>query len=118
MSGFARGLDDQQIEDLAAFFSGLLATPPSYREERDAGTAASGEALAKRMRCGSCHRPDYGSEAQVPRLASQREGYLLRPLAHYRDKRRLAPNTHMNEVMHGVSDDDIAALAYHLAHLP
>ncbi|HYF09914.1 MAG TPA: c-type cytochrome [Acetobacteraceae bacterium] len=118
MVNSARGLDDQQIEDLAAFFSGLPAAPPPDREERDAGMVAAGEVLAERMRCGSCHRPDYHGEAQVPRLASQREDYLRRTLAQYRDNQRVALDTQMNEVMRGVSDADIAALAHYLAHLP
>ncbi|WP_207540766.1 c-type cytochrome [Sabulicella rubraurantiaca] len=118
MADFVRGLADQQIEDLAAFFSGMPAAPPPYREERDAGTVATGEALAERMRCGSCHRPDYHGEALFPRLASQREDYLRRTLADYRDNRRVAPDTQMNEVMQGVSDADIAALAHYLAQLP
>lgn len=113
-----RGLDDQQIEDIAAFFSGMAAAPPPYREERDAGMAAAGEALAERMLCGSCHRPDYRGEAQFPRLATQREDYLRRALAQFRDERRVSPETPMNEVMRGVSDADIAALAHYLAQLP
>ena len=118
MTEFARGLDDRQIEDLAAFFAGMPAAPPPYREERDAGMAAAGEALAQRMGCASCHRPDYRGEARIPRLASQREDYLRRALAQYRDNRRAALDTQMNEAVRAVSDADIAALAHYLAQLP
>jgi cytochrome c553 len=118
MVSSARGLDDQQINDIATFFSALPAAPPPYREERDARLAAAGEALAERMQCSSCHRPDYHGEAQVPRLASQREDYLRRTLAEYRDRHRVGADMQMNELMRGVPDTDIAALAHYLAQLP
>jgi cytochrome c553 len=118
MPEFARGLTDAQIEDLATWFEGLPAGPAEDATPRDVALAARGEALSARMHCGSCHLPDYRGRAQMPRLAGQREDYLVHALVQYRDNRRVGSDTQMNGIMYGVSDADIAALAHHLAHRP
>lgn len=118
MPEFARGLTDAQVEDLAAWFEGLPPAPAEDAAPRDAALAARGEALAARMHCGSCHLPDYRGRAQMPRLAGQREDYLVHALTQYRDNRRVGSDTQMNGIMYGVSDADIDALAHHLAQAP
>jgi cytochrome c553 len=51
----------------------------------------------------------------MPRLAGQREDYLRSTLVAYRDGTRGGADTTMNDIMQGVSDDDIRALAHFLA---
>ena len=67
------------------------------------------------MNCGVCHLPTYAGRAQIPRVAAQREDYLVHALTQYRDGARRGSDTNMNAVMYGVTDAQIAALAHHLA---
>jgi len=116
MPEFARGLTDQEVEDLAAFYAALPPEPPPDREARDEARAARGRELAAQHRCGICHLPDFRGRNQMPRLAAQREDYLVHALTQYRDNQRVGTDTQMNGVMYGLSDADIAALAHFLAH--
>jgi cytochrome c553 len=115
MPDLAQGLDDGQIEDLAAHFAALPPGPPPDRGEADAARVREGEALAQHLNCGVCHLPNYAGRAQIPRLAGQREDYLIHALAQYRDSARRGSDTNMNAVMYGVTDPQIAALAHYLA---
>ncbi len=115
MTDMAQGLEDGQIEDLAAHYAALPPGPAPDRGEADAARERDGAALSRRMNCGVCHLPTYAGRAQIPRLAGQREEYLVHALAQYRDGTRRGSDTNMNAVMYGVPDADIAALAHYLA---
>mgnify|MGYP002778935477 FL=1 len=115
MMGIAQGLSERDMEDLAAFFAGLAPSPPEDRRIRDPALYERGRALSARMNCGVCHLQDYRGRNQVPRLAAQREEFLARTMAEYRDGRRVGADTQMNGAVFGVSDADLAALAHYLA---
>jgi cytochrome c553 len=115
MPDLAQGLTDPQIEDLAAFYAALPPGAPEDRGPRNAALAERGAALAARLKCGVCHLPDHRGRDQIPRLAGQREDYLLLSLKGYRDGTRRGTDTNMNAVVYGLSNADLAALAHHLA---
>jgi cytochrome c553 len=115
MTAFAAGLPDRDIEDLAAFFSSLPPGPPDDRGPRDAALFAAGQALIGPRHCAVCHLPDFRGRNQVPRLTAQREDFLARTMAEYRDGKRVGADTQMNGAVAGLSDADIAALAHYLA---
>jgi cytochrome c553 len=117
MNAAARGLADPQIEALAAHFAALPAGPSPDRRARDAALAEAGRAASQTMRCAVCHLPSYAGRNQVPRLTGQREDFLARTLAEYRDGRRVGADTTMNGAVQGASDATIAALAHYLAQL-
>jgi cytochrome c553 len=74
-----------------------------------------GDELAKKLRCGVCHLSDFRGQNQMPRLAGQREEYLLSEMRAYRDNKRPGGDTQMSAVLYGVTDADISALAHLLA---
>lgn len=113
MQEFVKGLTDGDIADLAAHYAALRPQPEPGA--RDAARHAQGAALAARMNCGSCHLPNYAGREQMPRLAGQREDYLLYAMRQYRNNERVGADTMMNGVMYGVSDADIAALAHYVS---
>jgi cytochrome c553 len=115
MTASAQGLSERDIEDLAAFFASLPPGPPEDRRARDPDLYERGRALSARMNCGVCHLGDYRGRNQVPRLAGQREEFLARTMAEYRDGRRVGADTQMNGAVFGASDSDLAALAHYLA---
>jgi cytochrome c553 len=115
MPDMAQGLEDAQIEDLAAHFAALPPGPPPDKGAPDAAKLQEAEGLAQRLNCGVCHLPSFAGRAQMPRLAGQREDYLVHALTQYRDGTRHGSDTNMNAVMYGVTDPQIAALAHFMA---
>ena len=106
----AKGLRDEVVVMLSKHFANL----PALGEPGpgDPALMAEGQRLAQAGRCGSCHLPDYSGRQQMPRLAGQREDYLVAALTAYRDNERGAADTSMLDVMYGASDAEIAALAH------
>jgi len=115
MNQFAAGMEDKDIEDLAAYFASLPPGPPPDRRAADPALVAAGQALTGPRNCGVCHLPDYVGRNQVPRIAAQREEFLVRATTEYRDGKRVGIDTQMNSAVFGMSDADIAALAHYLA---
>jgi cytochrome c553 len=111
----SRGLSDAQVLDLAAWFASLPSGPKPDRGPRDAALAERGARLSAARNCNACHLPDYAGRANVPRVNHQREDFLIHTLAEYRDGLRVGADTQMNGVMHGLTNDDIRALAHYLA---
>lgn len=117
MAPFAAGLPDRDIEDIAAWFASLPPGPPEDRRPRDAALFAAGQALSGPRHCATCHVSDYGGRNQIPRVAAQREEYLLHAMTQYRDGNRAGPDTQMNSAVMGLSNADLAALAHYLAQM-
>jgi cytochrome c553 len=113
MAPFTKNLSDQEITDIAAHFA--RQTPAKNTTGRDAELFARGAALSKGMNCGSCHLADYSGQRQMPRLAGQREDYLVATMKAYRDNQRAGTDTSMNGALYLVPDADIRALAHYLA---
>jgi cytochrome c553 len=86
MTPVAAGLTDTDAEEIGAYFAGLSAklAPGSLDELM----AAEGERLAEGKHCASCHSEGYGGRDQIPRLAGQREDYLVKAMQDYRDGKR------------------------------
>ena len=114
MEGMLRTFNDHDLTDIAAYYS--AAKPYTETGTRDAQKYAAGAAQSRARACGSCHLPDYSGQRGIPRIANQREDYLINTLKEYRDDKRVGSDTNMNGLMYGVSDAEIAALAHYLAH--
>lgn len=115
MNAFAANLPDADIVDLAAFFAAMPPGPPDDRRPRDPALFAAGQALSGPRHCATCHVSDYGGRAQIPRVAAQREDYLVHALTDYRNGTRVGADPQMNSAVYRLSDADIAALAHYLA---
>jgi cytochrome c553 len=63
-----------------------------------------------------CHRPDFSGQQTVPRVADQREDYLLRTLREYKSGARHAYEPIMLEVLQPLGDAQLVEFAYFLAH--
>jgi cytochrome c553 len=53
----------------------------------------------------------------VPRLAGQREDYLLKALRGYKDNSRRGYDAQMSEVVYAMKDEEFVELAYFLARV-
>ena len=101
-------------------FSDFLATLPKIAPPADAGDPARmqrAQALAQQHRCNSCHNTDFSGRDNVPRIANQREDYLAKTLAEYKDNSRHGYDGSMADVMAQVTAEQIADLAYFLARV-
>ena len=115
MPEVAQGLEDAQIEDLAAHFASLPPGPPPDRGAADPAKLQEAAALVQKLNCGVCHLPTFAGREGIPRIAGQREDYLAQALTQYRDGTRHGADTNMNAVVYGVTDEQIAALAHFMA---
>jgi cytochrome c553 len=114
MNEMAKGLSDPELQKLADLVAAL--PPPAPAEGMDPARAQRAQALAATHRCGWCHNNFLGQES-VPRLAGQREDYLIKTLREYKSGARREYQPVMAEVMPRVSDQDILDLAHFLARL-
>jgi cytochrome c553 len=110
-------LSDDDMRAAAAFVS-ALPPPPEPKEAGDPQRMAHGKALADKNRCGFCHGENYAGHDQIPRIAHQREDYLLKALREYKSQKRFGSGAAMNEVVYPLSDKDLGELAYFMAHAP
>lgn len=117
MKGLLDGLDDADLVALARHYAALPPPAPAATGAFDPARAARGAALSQRALCGSCHLPDYRGQDGVPRLAAQREAYLLQSLRDFAAGRAAGRDTAMSNALLGLSDADLQDLAHHLAHV-
>jgi len=115
MSPIAAALSDSDVQELSAFFAAL--PPAGPLDGQDTSASGEGERLAKSNHCASCHLATYAGQNQMPRLAGQREDYLLKAMKDYRDGTRSGFDGTMTEVLHGLADGDLVALAHYLSQL-
>ena len=117
MGPLMKGVEDPEITALARHFS-RQAVKAARGAPADAATIARGRQIAGKRHCGQCHLPSYEGRAQIPRLAGQREDYLVDTMKAYRDGKRTGADTTMSEVLDGLRDEEIVALAAYLVSLP
>ena len=113
MTPFVKDLKDSEIEALAAHYAKL--TPKFSDEPVNAALVARGAVLSTPLRCGSCHMPSLAGQEQMPRLAKQRIDYMTTALMEFRNDKRSGADTLMSNVVRGLSDADLAALAHYAA---
>ena len=76
--------------------------------------ACSGPRLITQHRCNSCHGLDLSGRDNVPRIADQREDYLVKTLREYKTNARRGYDDTMAEALAPVSDEQILDLAYYI----
>jgi cytochrome c553 len=106
-------------DDLRAF-SDFIAKLPKPKPPADSGDPARlqrAQALVQQNHCNSCHNADFSGNDNVPRIADQREDYLLKTMREYKDNTRHGYDGTMAEVLQPVTPEQIADLAYFLARL-
>jgi cytochrome c553 len=112
MNDMAKGLTDAELQRFADIIAKL--PPPKPVDGMDADRAGRAQALVAAHRCAFCHNSFAGSEA-VPRIAAQREDYLLKSLREYKSGARREYQPVMAEVMTRLTDADIVDLSHFLA---
>jgi cytochrome c553 len=102
MNDMAKGLSDDDLQ------------PPA--DPSDPARLDQARTLVEQNHCNVCHRPDFSGQNNVPRVADQREEYLLKTLRDYKSGARHGYDATMAEVLQPVSDVQLVELSYYLAH--
>ena len=116
MNEATRGVQDAELRKIADLIAALPPPGPAT-EHVDAERMARGRDLAVKHRCNFCHQADFAGYNNVPRLAGQREDYLLNALRSYKDNSRYGYDALMSDVLYSLHDGDLMELAYFLARV-
>ncbi|HEY2629170.1 MAG TPA: c-type cytochrome [Usitatibacter sp.] len=114
MVPFAAKLSDDDMKDIAAYFTAQKARAP---QDADTAVVAAGKAVEARNHCGSCHMPDFSGQKHIARLAGQHRDYLVKSLKGYRGNTRADLDGTMSEAAQPLSDKDIDDVAAWLSKL-
>ncbi|HSV60684.1 MAG TPA: c-type cytochrome [Variovorax sp.] len=119
MTAVAKTLKDDDLRGFSDYIATLPPVPaPAPATPPDAARMAKGKALAQENKCVFCHGADLSGGQQVPRLAQQREDYLLASLREFKSGKRLGYTPAMLDALTRLSPEDIDTLAYYLARFP
>ncbi len=114
MTSMLAGIKDDELKRLAATIAKLPAPEPST-ETAEAARVERAQALVVQHRCNFCHNRDYSGQQNVPRLAGQREDYLLKALRDYKSNARRGYDATMDDVLYPLNDDNFRDLAHFLS---
>jgi cytochrome c553 len=115
MNTVAKDMSDADLTALSEYVAGLPPPPPPTGGDLDEARYRRGAELARMRICGTCHNPDYSGREQMPRLAGQREAYLMKSFREYQAGVRVGTQAAMAEAVRGLGDAELADLAYYLA---
>ncbi len=116
MNQMMQGVSNTDLNALAAAIS-KLPPPQPPAGAPDTARMDAARTLSEQNRCNICHGGNYAGGENVPRIAGQREDYLLKTLREYKANTRRGYDAAMSDVLHSVSDEQVADLAYFLARM-
>ena len=116
MNEMAQGLSDDDLRKAADLIA-KLPPPAPVADAPNAARMEKARALAAENRCNFCHQSNFEGGQTVPRLAGQREDYLLKALRGYKDNSRRGYDATMSEAVYPLQDADFIELAYFLARV-
>lgn len=113
MNAIAGPLSREQMFALAKYFTGKpwphLAQPSASAEATLTALTANSS-----IGCTGCHGANYEGNSAIPRLAGQKQAYLLETMKAFRTGSR-ANNPGMSDLMKATPEDSLAAMATYLA---
>ena len=115
MNTVAKDMSDADLTALSEFVA-ALPSPKRVDAVVDQARYLRGAEVAQMRICGSCHNPDFSGREQMPRIAGQRETYLLKSFKEYQAGQRVGTQAAMAEALRGLDDTQLADLAHFLAH--
>ena len=119
MQPMAASLDDNDIRNVAAWFSAQKPPVATTNGPVDPALRETGAKLVQGNRCAACHKDDFSGAPQqaTPRLAGQREDYLLKALREFKAGTRVGGGVAaMADVVQPLGEADFKALAHFMAH--
>jgi cytochrome c553 len=119
MTPAAAELTDDDIRALGAYFSALPPPPAPTTADADPELTKTGAKIVGDRHCAQCHMPNFSGNGEAPRLAGQREEYIVKALHDYQHgARRGRGNVIMPEIAYALSEDDLKAIAHFMSRQP
>jgi cytochrome c553 len=116
MNEMAKGLSDDDLRGFADAIAKLPAPKP-VAGPVDAARMERARGLVEQNHCNVCHTPSFAGQENVPRIADQREDYLVKALRGYKDNSRRGYDAAMADVIATITDEQMLDLAYYLARM-
>jgi cytochrome c553 len=116
MNEMAKGLSDDDLRGFADAIAKLPAPKP-IEGSVDGARMERARTLVEQNHCNVCHTPSFAGQENVPRIADQREDYLIKALRGYKDNSRRGYDAAMADVVPSITDEQILDLAYYLARV-
>ena len=113
MSPMVAGLSNEDMNDLAAYFSAQKVAPPQHKTGAE-GTKAGPE-LSKKFNCTQCHGPRLMGLQHIPRLAGQQYEYLRAQLRLFKAGKRADSDGNMSAAAQALAEKDIEVLVDYMA---
>lgn len=113
MNTMAAGLSDDDLRTLGDTIAKLPAPEPAAA--LPAADVEHGQALVSSYHCNSCHGAELAGRDSIPRIAGQRQEYLLKSLTEYKNNSRPGYSPAMSEVAQEMRAEDIPVLARYVA---
>jgi cytochrome c553 len=118
MEEVVKGMTDSDIRFYGTYFASLPPPVPAHPKPKAAESAEVLNLIGPR-RCTNCHDDTMAGKGEMPRLAGQREDFLIKALRDYRSNaRRGRGQAVMVEIVATLSENDIKILAEYLSRLP
>lgn len=115
MTPMASNLSNDDMNNIAAYFSSLKADPPKHKTSP--ANAELGPQLARKFNCTQCHGPALLGQQHMPRLAGQQAEYLRVQLRGFKASTRADLDGNMTSAAQALTDKDIEVLVDYLAGL-
>ena len=116
MNEMAKPLSDDDLRTVSDFI-GKLPRPAPPADAGDPARMQRAQAIVNQNHCNSCHQADFAGADNVPRIANQREDYLAKTLAEYKNNTRHGYDATMADVMQPLTPEQMADLAYYIARV-
>jgi cytochrome c553 len=122
MAPVIAALKKQEIPALAAHFAGQTPARSTVENPELAGRGKTlyeeGNGATGVPACVGCHLPNGAGRQRYPRLAGQRQAYIVQQLAEFKSGARTNDRAHVMRAVAGrLTDDDIKAVAEYVAGL-
>jgi cytochrome c553 len=115
MNELTKDLVDEDLTQFSQALAKLSPPTPAEAEAMDGPAMDKARGLVAKYQCASCHNADFSGHDQIPRIAAQREDYLVKSLRQYRSGERPGYDPAMNEAAQRLTDPEIDDLARYLA---
>lgn len=115
MNGIAGAMSREDMFAYAKYFA-EKPWPNLNQASAQAETAKVALVANSSIGCTGCHLANFQGSSAIPRLAGQKQTYLLESMEAFRSRAR-ANNPGMSDLMNAASPEDLKALAAYLAGL-
>ncbi|HEX9450094.1 MAG TPA: c-type cytochrome [Burkholderiales bacterium] len=106
-------LSDQDMQDLAEYFSGQTLVRSTAKT--DPAIVEQGKKIASETQCVACHQPNFKGLNEFPRVSRQKYPYIVKQLKDFREGIRVSDV--MGPTVKNLTDEQIEALAQYLTSL-